>query len=109
MGARSYANRLLGDQMSVDVQNVGDGRWRATVNTHGGYAQRVFGNQFQADVARTGDGYSAAVSTRKGGLTLRKGMGGIGYRHGSYGDWAGPPMALATPYYQHGRRSIATG
>jgi hypothetical protein len=68
--------------MSVDVQNVGDGRWRATVNTRGGYAGRVFGNHFQADVARVGDEhFRATVKTGKKPLTM-KGMRGIGQRCG---------------------------
>lgn len=131
MGARSYANRALGDQMSVDVQRVADGNWRATVNANGGYAQRVFGNHFQVDV-QGGDGqYHGSVSTRAphgmagvqpwaggyaGRLTPRrtktlKGLGarrGIGEQHGSYGNWVGT-MDLAGPYYMRGRRAVWTG
>jgi hypothetical protein len=76
MGARSYANRAFGDQMSVDVQHVGQGHWRATVNANGGYAQKVFGNHFQAEVQGGNGSYRGSVSTRKNGLTLKKGVGG---------------------------------
>jgi len=61
---KSYAKRLFGDGLSVDVQNHGNGHYSATVNAQGGsYAHKVFGNHFQADVARSGNGYRAAVRT----------------------------------------------
>lgn len=79
---KSYAKRLFGDGLSVDVQNHGNGHYSATVNAQGGsYAHKVFGNHFQADVARSGNGYRAAVSTHSPqgvrGVGLKKPISGV--------------------------------
>lgn len=65
IGAKSYAQRMVGNGLEVDVQEVQPGHYRATVNADGGLAHKVFGEHFQADVARMGDRhYKGRLSTQ---------------------------------------------
>jgi hypothetical protein len=61
-----YAQRLVGDGLSVDVRRVKKGQYQATVRTNGGYAGAAFGPAIQGKVARTKNGYHVAVNTQPG-------------------------------------------
>jgi hypothetical protein len=104
---KSYAKRLFGDGLSVDVQQMGEGRYRATVNAQGGsYAHRVFGNHFQADVAKTDNGYRASVNTHS--PQGMRGMG-VGFVLPAHIQKRKRPRAFQCPAGTHKKPGIYAG
>ncbi len=76
MGAPSYAQRMFGNEFSVDLRRVGDGHFRATVNAQGNsYANRVFGDHFQVDGQSGDDYYRGVLSTKTLGMGRRRTRG----------------------------------
>jgi hypothetical protein len=64
-GARSYVQRLLGNELAVEVQRVNPGHYRATISTNGkSMANRMLGDRVQLDGQRLGDAhYRGVLST----------------------------------------------
>jgi len=59
---KSYASRLLGDGVMVDVTRTGEGSYSATITTQGkSMASRVLGGKVQAQVGRHTNGYHGSV------------------------------------------------